>query len=250
MVTAIVVSILVFVALSGIRMTSEWQRGVVLRLGRYVATHGPGVYYNLPLIESQSVVDLRTESVVIEQQETITKDSVTVRVDAVLWFHVVDPRKAVVLIHNAAAAVVRVALTNLRTVVGQHLLDELLRDRASINEQLRAEVDAAANAWGMSVERIELKDIKIPDTMQRAMAREAEAIRERRARTIKAEGEKDASERLAQAAERMAATQGALELRRLQTIAEIGAENNSTTILVIPSEITDAARAIAGRKSA
>ena len=232
----ILVAALIVVAMLGIRVAQEYERGVVFRLGRYVATRGPGLYWNIPVFERQRTIDLRTRTVDVEQQETITSDSVTIRVNAVLWFRVTDPERAVIAVADYRAAVYQVALTSLRNVIGQHDLDEVLRSRDKINAQLATIVDKATEPWGVQVEAVEMKDVEIPEAMQRAMAREAEAMREKRARIIKAEAEQEASVRLGMAAREIAANPIALELRRLQTVSEVGAENNSTTVLMIPTE--------------
>ena len=224
------------VVVSGIRVAQEYERGVVFRLGRYEATRGPGLYWNMPVFERQRKIDLRTRTVNVEQQETITSDSVTIRVNAVLWFRVTDPQRAVIAVADYRSAVYQVALTSLRNVIGQHDLDEVLRSRDRINAQLALLVDKATEPWGVKVEAVEMKDVEIPEAMQRAMAREAEAMREKRARIIKAEAEHEASVRLGQAAREIAANPIALELRRLQTVSEVGAENNSTTVLMMPTE--------------
>ena len=224
------------VVVSGIRVAQEYERGVVFRLGRYEATRGPGLYWNMPVFERQRKIDLRTRTVNVEQQETITSDSVTIRVNAVLWFRVTDPQRAVIAVADYRSAVYQVALTSLRNVIGQHDLDEVLRSRDQINSQLAKLVDKATEPWGVQVEAVEMKDVEIPEAMQRAMAREAEAMREKRARIIKAEAEHEASVRLGQAAREIAANPIALELRRLQTVSEVGAENNSTTVLMMPTE--------------
>ena len=245
--TTILIFAVIGIALSGIRIAQEYQRTVVFRLGRYVGTRGPGVYYLLPLIESAQYVDLRTMTVTVEQQETITKDSVTIKVNAVLWYLIVDPSKAIIAVQDYRSAAYQVALTSLRNIIGQHMLDEVLRDRTTINSKLCAIVDEVTESWGIKVTMVEMKDVEIPQSMQRAMAREAEAVRERRARIIKAEAELDASQKLAEAAHVMDASPISLELRRLQMISEVGAENNSTTILMIPSDFTNLARELAAK---
>jgi regulator of protease activity HflC (stomatin/prohibitin superfamily) len=205
---------------------------------------GPGLYWIIPIIEWQRMLDLRTKTVSVEQQETITKDSVTIKVDAVLWYRIVDPMKAIIAVQNYNAAVYQVALTTLRNIIGQHLLDEVLKERDRINDVLRGIVDRATEAWGVEVEMIEMKDVEIPEAMQRAMAREAEAIREKRARVIKAEAELEASEKLSQGARQMGEHPLALELRRMQMITEVGAEKNSTTIMLMPSDFVTLANGL------
>jgi regulator of protease activity HflC (stomatin/prohibitin superfamily) len=236
-------ALLAFV-LSGLRIAQEYQRAVVFRLGRYHSVRGPGLYYNLPLLEWQRVVDMRTITVNVEPQETITKDSVTIKVNAVLWYRVVEPFKAILEVADFRAAVYQVALTSLRNIIGQHVLDEVLKERDRINDRLRELVDHATDPWGVKVEMVEMKDVEIPQAMQRAMAREAEAVREKRARLIKAEAELEASSRLAAASEQISRNPLSLELRRMQMISEVGAEQNTTTIIMMPSEFMTAAKAL------
>ena len=240
----IAVIALVVLGLSGFRIAQEYERGVVFRLGRYQAVRGPGLYWIIPLIEWQQKLDLRTQTVSVEQQESITRDSVTIKVDAVLWFRIVDAAKAVIAVQNYRAAVYQVALTTLRNIIGQHVLDEVLKERDRINVVLREIVDKATEAWGVEVEVIEMKDVEIPEAMQRAMAREAEAVREKRARIIKAEGEQEAAQKLADGARQMGEQPLALELRRMQMITEVGAEKNSTTIMLMPSDFVTLANGI------
>src|ERR1700736_4718882 len=206
--------VLVALLLSGLRIAQEYQRAVVFRLGRFHSVRGPGLYYNLPLLEWQRKVDMRTITVNVEPQETITKDSVTIKVNAVLWYRVTEPFKAILEVADFRAAVYQVALTSLRNIIGQHMLDEVLKERDQINDKLRAIVDKATDPWGVVVEMVEMKDVEIPQAMQRAMAREAEAIREKRARIIKAEAELEASTKLAAAAEKITQNPLGLELRR------------------------------------
>jgi len=229
------VGFIIFIAvvlflLSGIRIAQQYDRGVVFRLGWFAGIRGPGLYYLIPLIEWQRKIDTRTVTVAVEQQETITRDSVTVKVNAVLWFRVVDPAKAVLSVENYSMAIYQVALTGLRNIIGQHDLDEVLKERSA--------------PWGTAVEIVEMKDVEIPPNMQRVMAMEAEAIREKRARIIKASAELEASEKLTQAAERLMSTPASLELRRMQMVSEVGAENNSTIVVVMPAEFQALARSL------
>src|SRR5436309_12396856 len=211
---------LLALALSGIRIAQEYQRAVVFRLGRFHSVRGPGLYYNISLLEWQRIVDMRTITVNVEPQETITKDSVTIKVNAVLWYRVTEPFKAILEVADFRSAVYQVALTSLRNIIGQHALDEVLKERYKINTQLRAIVDQATDPWGVQVEMVEMEDVEIPTAMQRAMAREAEAIREKRARLIKAEAEQEAAVRLSDAARQIADSPYGLELRRMQMISE------------------------------
>jgi len=190
----------------------------------------------LPLIEWQRKVDMRTVTVNVEPQETITKDSVTIKVNAVLWYRIVDAAKSVIEVADAQAAVYQLALTGLRNIIGQHDLDEVLQERNKINALLREGILNSTTAWGLEVQRFEMKDVELPVAMQQVMAMQAEAIREKRARIIKAEAELEASVKLSAAAAEIMANPAALELRRMQMISEVGAENNSTTVLMIPSD--------------
>jgi regulator of protease activity HflC (stomatin/prohibitin superfamily) len=216
-----------------------------VRVSCYRPARGPGLYYNLPILEWQRLLDMRTVTVNVEPQETITKDSVTIKVNAVLWYRVTDPAKAVLEVADFRSAVYQVALTSLRNIIGQQLLDEVLKERDKINDQLRAIVDKDTEPWGVIVEMVEMKDVEIPHGMQRAMAREAEAIREKRARIIKAEAELEASLKLGEAAERITQSPLSLELRRMQMISEVGAEQNTTTIVMMPSEFVTLAKGAA-----
>ncbi len=235
---------LLVLALSGLRVAQEYERAVVFRLGRFHSVRGPGLYYNLPLLEWQRKVDMRTVTVNVEPQETITKDSVTIKVNAVLWYRIVEPFKAILEVADFRAAVYQIALTSLRNIIGQHLLDEVLKERDTINDKLRAIVDQDTDPWGVKVEMVEMKDVEIPTGMQRAMAREAEAIREKRARLIKADAELEASRKLADASEIITEHPLGLELRRMQMISEVGAEQNSSIIIMMPSEFVTMAKGL------
>jgi regulator of protease activity HflC (stomatin/prohibitin superfamily) len=226
-----------FVLLSGVRIAQEYQRGVVFRLGRYQGLRGPGLYWIIPLgIDRNVTIDIRTRTVSAEQQETITRDSVTIKVNGVLWYRIEDASKSVISVADAPAAVYQLALTGLRNIIGQHDLDEVLQERNKINDLLKGSIVGSATRWGLEVERFEMKDVELPGAMQQVMAMQAEAIREKRARIIKAEAELEASLKLAAAAAQMAGNPVALELRRMQMVSEVGAENNSTTVLMIPSD--------------
>ena len=242
--TIIVIAIAV-VLLSGLRIAQEYQRGVVFRLGRYIALKGPGLYWIIPLgIERSEIIDIRTRTVSAEQQETITRDSVTVKLNAVLWYRITDAAKSVIAVADAPAAVYQLALTSLRNSIGQHDLDEVLQERDKINGLLRQNIAGSTLAWGVEVERFEMKDVELPEAMQEVMAMQAQAIREKRARIIKAEAELEASKKLADAAQQMANNPVAVELRRMQMVTEVGAENNSTTVLMIPSDFVSLAKSL------
>jgi regulator of protease activity HflC (stomatin/prohibitin superfamily) len=233
----IVIAFVIVAALSGLRIAQEYQRGVIFRLGRYKGLRGPGLYWIIPLgIERAVTLDIRTRTVSAEQQETITRDSVTIKVNAVLWYRITDAAKSVIEVADAPAAVYQLALTGLRNIIGQHDLDEVLQERNKINALLRESILGSTTAWGLEVQRFEMKDVELPEAMQQVMAMQAEAIREKRARIIKAEAELEASMKLSAAAAEMMTNPAALELRRMQMISEVGAENNSTTVLMIPSD--------------
>ena len=243
MLTKIMFVLVVVVLLSGLRIAQEYQRGVVFRLGRYAGLRGPGLYWIMPLgIERSVTIDIRTRTVSAERQETITRDSVTVKVNAVIWYHIIDAAKSVIAVSDAGAAVYQLALTSLRNIIGQHDLDEVLQQRDRINGLLRESIAGASTRWGLQVERFEMKDVELPEAMQQVMAMQAEAIREKRARIIKAEAELEASRKLGDAAEQMANNPVAVELRRMQMVTEVGAENNSTTVLMSPSDFVTLAR--------
>jgi regulator of protease activity HflC (stomatin/prohibitin superfamily) len=242
----VIVAILgVLLVFAGMRIAQEYQRSVVFRLGRYRSLRGPGLFWIVPAgIERAVIVDIRTRTVSAEQQETITRDSVTIKVNAVLWYHVTDAARSVIAVADASDAVYQLALTSLRNIIGQHDLDEVLQQRDKINHLLRDSIGSSTARWGIEVERFEMKDVELPVAMQQVMAMQAEAIREKRARIIKAEAELEASEKLAQASVQMAGNPAALELRRMQMVAEVGAENNSTTVLMIPSDFVTMSKSL------
>jgi regulator of protease activity HflC (stomatin/prohibitin superfamily) len=217
-------------------IAKEYERAVIFRIGRYEAIRGPGLFLIFPFLESYEMVDMRTVTVDVEPQEAITKDSVSIKVNAVLWYRISHPNRTVVSVSDYRSAVYQVAQTSLRNIIGQHNLDEVLKERDQINIALQVMVDKATDPWGIKVEMIEMKDVEIPQGMQRAMAREAEASREKRARLIKAEAELEASRNLSLASEQIMQNPISLELRRMQMITEIGVENNTTTVILIPSE--------------
>jgi regulator of protease activity HflC (stomatin/prohibitin superfamily) len=239
----IIIAVLTLASLFGsVRVAQEYERAVVFRLGRLHSVRGPGLYFLIPVIEKGRTVDIRTRTVDVESQETITTDSVTIKVNAVLWYKVVDPIKSIIDVADYRSAVYQVSLTSLRNIIGQHKLDEVLSERDKINISLKTIVDNATIPWGIKIEMVEMKDVEIPEGMQRAMAREAEAIREKRARVIKAEAELEASEKLTSASRLIAENPAALELRRMQMISEIGAENNTTTIILMPADFVTLAK--------
>ncbi len=241
--TAIAAVLLIFI-LRSIRIANQYERAVVFRLGKFNRTAGPGIYIVWLLLEWQSKLDLRTVTAAVEQQEGITSDNVPIKVDAVIWYRITDPERAVVEVRGVANAVEQVSLTTLRTVLGQHTLDDILKAQDTISTLMQQSIDAVTEPWGVKVERVQMKNVEIPPTMQRAMAQEAEALREKRARLIKAEAELDAAEQLRNAAQVIMQNPAALELRRMQMITEVGAEQNTMTIVMMPSEFVAMARSI------
>ncbi|MGZ4306966.1 MAG: slipin family protein [Solirubrobacteraceae bacterium] len=243
LIVAIVLVVVVLVlAACAIHIVREYERVVVFRLGRLRGARGPGLVLIIPLIERTRWVNLQVDTADIPAQDLITKDNVTVRVEAAVFFRVIDPVKTVVAIRDYQHGVLRIAQTTLRATLGQHDLDDLLANQAAINEQLKQIIDSGTEPWGVSVVKVETKDVGLPESMKRAMARQAEAERERRAKVIAAEGEFQAAERLSQAAGVIAREPGTLTLRTLQTLAEVATEHNSTLVLPIPIEVLDALR--------
>jgi regulator of protease activity HflC (stomatin/prohibitin superfamily) len=233
----VAIVILIIIAIAGVRIVNEYERGVIFRLGRIVGAKGPGLFFIIPVIDKMVKVNLQTITMDIPPQDVITKDNVTVRVNAVTYFNVVDPIRAVVNIQNYLFATSQVAQTTLRSILGRVELDELLTSRDEINDQLQTIIDQLTNPWGIKVTLVEVKDVELPESMRRAMAKQAEAERERRAKVIHAQGEFEASLKLSEAATVMAAAPGAMQLRTLATMAEVSAEKNSTLIFPMPIEI-------------
>jgi regulator of protease activity HflC (stomatin/prohibitin superfamily) len=241
--TAILVALVIIVALAAaaagasVRILREYERAVVFRLGRLVGAKGPGVVLLVPLVDRMVRVDLRTVTFEIPPQDVITRDNVPAKVNAVAYFRVMDPVKSVVEVERIRAATSQIAQTTLRSVLGRADLDTLLAERETLNENLQQIIDEQTEPWGVKVTTVEIKDVGIPQGMQRAMARQAEAERERRAKIINAEGEFQASERLFDAAEVMSGNPAALQLRYLQTLLEIGTNQNSTIVLPVPIDL-------------
>ena len=237
-VVAIVVFLLLMFLVAAVKIAREYERGIIFRLGRLLPEpKGPGLFVLIPIIDRMVKVDLRTITLNIPPQEVITKDNVPVRVNAVAYFRIVNPNDAIVQVENFMVATSQIAQTTLRSVLGQHVLDELLSEREKINAILQEIIDEATSPWGIKVSIVEVKDVEIPSGMQRAMARQAEAERERRAKVINAEGEYQASERLKDAATVMAATPMALQLRYLQTLLELGASQATTIVFPAPIDL-------------
>lgn len=223
--------------ISAIRFVKEYDRLVIFTLGKVTGVGGPGLTFVFPMLQSDKKVDLRMITMSIPMQEIITKDNVSARTAAVCFFQIIDPYKAVTKVEDPVNATSQIAQTTLRSVLGQHELDDLLTERDQINQKLSAIIDRQTEPWGIKVISVEVKDVEIPETMQRAMARQAEAERERRAKIVAAEGEQQAAEKLADAARIIAQSPGAMQLRQLQTMVEVSAENNSTIIFPVPIEL-------------
>ena len=229
--------LVVYILASSIRILKEYERGVVFRLGRMVGVRGPGLILLIPLIEKMVKVSLRTVVMDVPPQDVITQDNVSIKVNAVVYFRVIQPDKAIVEVENFLVATSQISQTTLRSVLGQSELDDLLGQREKINQRLQQIIDHQTEPWGIKVSTVEVKQIDLPQEMQRAMARQAEAERERRSKVIAAEGEFQASQRLADAAKVLSEQPSALTLRYLQTLREIAVENNSTTIFPVPIDI-------------
>jgi regulator of protease activity HflC (stomatin/prohibitin superfamily) len=227
---------------SGIKAVKEYDRLVVFTFGKVTGTIGPGLNFVWPWLQNTKKVDLRTITMAIPMQEVITKDNISIKTAAVCFFQVVDPYKMVTKIEDPFMATSQTAQTTLRSILGQHELDELLQERDAINAKLQVIIDRQTEGWGIKVSAVEVKDVEIPDTMQRAMARQAEAERERRAKIVAAEGEHQAAEKLAAAAKIIAAQPGAMQLRQLQTMVEVSSEMKSTLIFPIPMELMELAK--------
>ena len=220
-----------------IRILREYERGVIFRLGKLIGAKGPGLILLIPIVDRMVKIDLRVVTIEVPKQEVMTRDNVPATVDAVIYFRVVDPQAAVVKVENFLKASSLIAQTTLRSVLGQSQLDELLAQRDKINQQLQEIIDKHTEPWGVKVTSVEVRDVVLPDTMKRAMAKQAEAERERRAKVVNAEGEFQAAEKLVQAAGMIAAQPIALQLRFLQTMAEIASEHNTATFIPIPIDL-------------
>ncbi len=239
-----VVVIAAIILISGIKILREYERGVIFRLGRLVAPRGPGIIYVIPLIEKIVRVQLRTVTMDVPPQDVITKDNVSVKVNAVVYFRVMDANLAILEVENYLFATAQLAQVTLRSVCGQAELDELLAEREKLNIKLQEILDAATDPWGIKVVVVELKDIDLPQEMRRAMAKQAEAERERRAKIIHAEGEFQASQKLAEAAEIIAKQPNAMHLRFLQSLVEVSSEKNHTVVVPIPVDVVTRALAM------
>jgi regulator of protease activity HflC (stomatin/prohibitin superfamily) len=229
--------LLLLIVISAVRIVAEYERGVIFRLGRVIGAKGPGLFFIIPIVDRMVKVNLQTVTADIPPQDVITKDNVTLRVNAVAYFNVVDPIRAVVAIQNYLVGTSQIAQTTLRSILGQVELDDLLLKRDEINQQLQQIIDDLTNPWGIKVTHVEVKDVELPETMRRAMGRQAEAERERRSKVIHAQGEFEAAEALGQAAGVLEAHPAAMQLRVLSTMVEVAAEKNSTLIFPVPVEV-------------
>jgi regulator of protease activity HflC (stomatin/prohibitin superfamily) len=239
---AIVVPIVVIIALiallsTAVKITREYERGIVFRLGRLLRAKGPGVIFLIPIVDRMVRIDLRVVTLDVPRQEMMTRDNVSVTVDAVVYFRVVDPENAIVKVENFGKATFLLAQTTLRSILGQHELDELLSQRDRINQQLQHVIDEGTEPWGIKVALVEVRDVVLPETMKRVMARQAEMERERRAKIINAEGEYQAAEKLVLAAEKISTQPIALQLRFLQALTEVASEHNSTIVFPLPIDL-------------
>jgi regulator of protease activity HflC (stomatin/prohibitin superfamily) len=236
----VVILLGIIILIAAVKVVQEYERGVIFRLGRLQGAKGPGIFFIIPLVDRMVKVDLRVVTLDIPTQEAITRDNVTVRVNAVAYYRVIDPNDAIVQVEDFNRATWQIAQTSLRSVLGQSDLDELLIHRDEINQKLQQIIDEQTEPWGIKVSIVEVKDVELPDTMKRAMARQAEAEREKRAKVIHAEGEFNAAQQLQEAAGVMSREPAALQLRYLQTLTEIAVEKNSTIIFPVPIEFFEA----------
>jgi len=236
-ITIVVVIFAIIILSNAIKVLREYERGVVFRLGRLISARGPGIIFLIPIVDKMVRVSLRTVVLDVPPQDVITQDNVSIKVNAVVYFRVIDPQKAIVQVENFLAATSQISQTTLRSVLGQSELDDLLSQRDKINHKLQQIIDANTEPWGVKVSNVEVKQIDLPQEMQRAMAKQAEAERERRSKVIAAEGEFQASQRLSDAAKILSENSSALTLRYLQTLREIATEKNSTTIFPVPIDL-------------
>jgi regulator of protease activity HflC (stomatin/prohibitin superfamily) len=242
------VVIVIILLFSAIKILKEYERGVIFRFGRLRGTRGPGIFLIIPFVDKMVKVDLRTVTMDVPPQDVITRDNVPVKVNAVAYFRVMDPEKAVVKIERYMLATSQIAQTTLRSILGQAELDDLLARREKINQELQKIIDEQTDPWGVKVSTVEIKDVELPQTIQRAFARQAEAERERRAKIISAEGEFQASEKLSNAAEVLSKFPVSVQLRFLQTLKEIATEQNSTIVFPVPIDLVDAFMEKMGKK--
>jgi len=241
--------VLLSVLASAIKIVQEYERGVIFRLGRLVGARGPGLFFIIPFVDRMVKIDLRVVTLDVPSQEAITRDNVTVKVNAVVFFRVLDPSAAVVQVEDYKRATWNIAQTTLRNVLGQSELDDLLSNREEINKKLQHIIDETTEPWGVKVSIVEVKDVELPQSMQRAMAKQAEAEREKRAKIVHAEGEFDAAQKLSDAAKLMSQNPVSIQLRYLQTLTEISVEKNSTIIFPVPINLLEKLSELTGEPS-
>jgi regulator of protease activity HflC (stomatin/prohibitin superfamily) len=243
---AVVIVAILFLLSSAVKIVQEYERGVIFRLGRLIGAKGPGLFLIIPVVDRMVKVDLRVVTLDVPAQEAITRDNVTVKVNAVIFFRVFDPNNAIVKVEDFRRATWNISQTTLRNVIGQSELDELLAHRDRLNQKLQQIIDDQTEPWGIKVGIVEVKDVELPQSMQRAMSKQAEAEREKRAKIIHAEGEYSAAQQLANAARTLASEPAAIQLRYLQTLTEIGVEQNSTIVFPVPIDIIGLVAGITG----
>ncbi len=241
----ILIFLAIFVALISIRVLKQYQRGVVFTLGKYSGVKGPGLIFIIPLIQTMQVIDIRTKVLDVPDQEVITKDNIPVKINAVVYFKVVDPAKVVLEVERYRYAVVQLAQTMMKNIVGEKTLDELLQQRAQIASMIKKELDEKTDIWGIDIAALELKDVIIPEQLKRTISKAAEAEREKRAVIIKAEGDRIAAENIAAAAATLSKVPGALHLRTLQSINDLSSDQSNTTIWMVPVEMLEAVKGLA-----
>lgn len=233
-----VLAVVIFILFTNsVRVVNEYERGVIFRLGRLVGARGPGLFFIIPMVEKMVKISLRTVTFDVTPQEVMTRDNVPIKINAVVWFRVMDPSKAIVSVENYQLATMQLAQTTLRGISGQFELDEILSERDTVNQKLQQIIDEQTDPWGIKISIVEIKEVELPETMKRSMARQAEVERDRRARVINAEGEYQASEKLMEAARILASEPIAIQLRFLQTASEIAAEKNSSILFPLPIEL-------------
>ena len=242
----VVIAVLAALVLSALRVLREYERGVIFTLGRYGGTKGPGLILVIPIIQQMVKVDLRTVVMDVPSQDVISKDNISVKVNAVIYFRVVDPERSVIQVEDYYSATSQLAQTTLRSVLGQHELDEMLAEREKLNTDIQAILDEQTDSWGIKVANVEIKHVDIDESMIRAIARQAEAERDRRARIILAEGEMQASQKLHEAALVMSQNPAAMQLRYLQTLSAIATENSSTIVFPVPMDLADSLKQFVG----
>lgn len=245
-----VILILLFVGLASIRVVKEYQRGIVFTFGRFSGVKGPGLVFVIPFLQTMQIVDIRIQVLDVPDQEVITKDNIPVRINAVVYFRIVDPAKAVLEVEHYRYAVIQLAQTMMKNIVGGKTLDELLQQRAQIATTIQQELDAQTDKWGIDITTLELKDVMIPQQLKRTISKAAEAEREKRAVIIKAEGDRIAAENIAKAAEILSKVPGALHLRTLQSINDLSSDQSNTTIWMVPIDVLEALKGFANKNKA